>query len=112
METGTKDMSRVVVVAEHKVLPQFASEFADLVRKHAKRCVDVETGCLVFSVSRNVEDEHRWHYYEIYASQADFDSHCVSSHFLEQMNLVKPMVDGDVRYSLSRSIELVTKPIL
>ena len=61
-------MSRVVVIADHKVIPRFAEEFSALVRMHAKRCVNYEPGCLHFSVSRNLNDPDRWHYCEIYAS--------------------------------------------
>jgi quinol monooxygenase YgiN len=94
-------MSRVIVVAEHKLIPRFAVEFSALVRQHAKRCVEIEPGCLHFSVSRDLKDKDRWHYCEIYASQNDFDVHCASSHFLEHMERVKHMIDGEVIFSTS-----------
>src|SRR4051812_49199088 len=74
------EMSKIVVMAHHKVLRHFAEEFSELVRKHAQRCVESETGCLQFSVSRDINDENRWCYYELYATQEDFDTHCSSPH--------------------------------
>jgi quinol monooxygenase YgiN len=105
-------MSRVIVIAEHKIIPRFEEEFTTLVREHAKRCVDTEPGCLHFSASRDLKDKDRWHYCEIYASQGDFDSHCTCSHFLEHMERVKPMIDGEVSFSTSSVVAWSSKAMI
>lgn len=96
-------------MARHRVLKHFAEEFSELVRKHARRCVENETGCLQFSVSRDIDDENRWCYYELYASREDFDAHCATAHYRQQIERVTPMIDGDVDVVISRLIENSTK---
>jgi autoinducer 2-degrading protein len=71
-------MTRVVLIVEYEIKPEFRQEFETLIRDHGRGTLDDEEGCLAFDVlvPRDVPD--RIMLYECYADAAAYAKHTAS----------------------------------
>lgn len=81
-----------VIWVEFDVADDDLGQFMMLVKENAAESVRVEPGCQRFDVLAPVEGEGTVALYEIYDSEAAFNVHLKSPHFLEFDALVTPMV--------------------
>ena len=71
-------MTRVVLVVEYEIKPEFRQEFEDLIRDHGRATLEEEDGCIAFDVLIPREDPHRIMLYECYADAAAYTTHRAS----------------------------------
>ncbi len=100
-------MSQILLLGSHRIYEKYADEFAKRVSFHAKNCVAKEPGCIHFSVSK--DSTGRWHYVEVYGSQADLDTHVASEHFLKHIAGVKHMLVGEADVTTAEIVEYASK---
>lgn len=101
-------MSRIVVLANHKIDDRYIDDFQQRLHFHVHNCVKIEPGCLHFSVSRD-NTTGLWHYVEIYDSEGAFDAHSKSEHFQQHFGSVKHMIVGEVNVTVAEVKELAGK---
>jgi len=70
-----------------------AEAFMGEMKQQARNSLRLESGCHLFDVCVDEEDEHRIFLYEIYASRAAFDDHMASEHYQAFAGVVSPWVD-------------------
>ena len=73
-------MGKITIVATLETREGSLEDLLALTREHAKRCLDLEPGCLYFDIMVPREHRNRIILYEIYESQAALDSHLTSEH--------------------------------
>ncbi|MFJ4375874.1 putative quinol monooxygenase [Pseudomonas japonica] len=72
--------------------PGSLAQFMDAMRVNAARSVRDEPGCLVFDVIRDHSDPDLVWLYEVYESEAAFEAHMLTPHFLASRPLVEPLI--------------------
>ena len=70
-----------VILAEFIVRRECLKDWKQLMDKHSARCRKLESGCLRFNVTQDVEDDTKWVLYEVYESDAAIEMHRASAHF-------------------------------
>ncbi|MFC3932531.1 putative quinol monooxygenase [Streptococcus dentapri] len=63
------------------VLVSDSQSFADIVLPEMKNSMAVEDGVLLMFAGTDINIPCSWYFYEIYANQAAYDSHCQTEHF-------------------------------
>ena len=76
-------MSRIALVVEYEVKPEFRQEFETLIRGHAKATLDEDEGCVAFEVLIPQDDPNRIFLYECYADADAYAAHNASSRLAE-----------------------------
>ena len=71
-------MSRICLVVDFTLEPGTKARFLDIIREHASKTLENETGCLQFEVCDPMESENRVFLYEMYADDAAFEAHKTS----------------------------------
>ncbi|MEE1922600.1 putative quinol monooxygenase [Pseudomonas sp. 148P] len=72
--------------------PSSLEQFMDAMRVNAASSVRDEPGCLVFDVIRDFSDPDLVWLYEVYESEAAFEAHMLTAHFLASRPLVEPLI--------------------
>lgn len=72
--------------------PGTLERFMDAMRINAASSVRDEPGCLVFDVIRDYSDPDLVWLYEVYESEAAFEAHMLTAHFLASRPLVEPLI--------------------
>lgn len=80
-------MARKSMIVEFHCKPGHVQDFVEHARKHAKRCLDNEPGCLWFDVCVRDDGEPTVYLYETYA-----DEDAVKVH--SQQPYMKDFIDG------------------
>ncbi|MBX4901206.1 putative quinol monooxygenase [Rhizobium bangladeshense] len=81
-----------VVVVEFIVRSEFAESFHAAIIENAAASLRDEQNCEVFDVCRDSNRRERFYLYEVYASNADFDFHLKTPHFLSFHETVRDWV--------------------
>jgi quinol monooxygenase YgiN len=68
-------MSKVAVIATIAVVPERRDEAVQILLRHRERCQRDEPGTLVFELMVPRDDADKVMLYEVYASQAAFETH-------------------------------------
>ena len=79
--------------------------FSDIVLSEMKTSMAVEDGVLLMYAGRDKEQPDHWYFYEIYADQAAYDSHCQSKHF-------KDYIAGTADLVREKSLQVLIGDIL
>ncbi|MGT2801559.1 putative quinol monooxygenase [Streptococcus henryi] len=82
--------------------------FADIVLPEMKTSIDLEEGVLLMFAGQDVSQPDHWYFYEIYANQAAYDSHCLTAHFKDYISRSADLVLEKELQQLSGDI-LVSK---
>jgi len=72
--------------------PGGLERFMEAMRVNAASSVRDEPGCLVFDVIRDFSDPDLVWLYEVYESEAAFEAHMLTEHFLVSRPLVEPLI--------------------
>jgi len=72
--------------------PGSLAPFMEAMRVNAALSVRDEPGCLVFDVIGDHSDPDRVWLYEVYESEAAFEAHMLTAHFLASRPLVEPLI--------------------
>lgn len=75
-----RTINNLVIV---EVKPEFQSEFRNIVLPEMVESLKVEKGVLAMYAGTDSETPKRWYFYEIYASEEDYQLHRQTLHFLE-----------------------------
>jgi quinol monooxygenase YgiN len=73
-------VSKIVQLADITLKPGTRERFLDRVRRHARDCVEQETGCLGFHVLIPRDEPDRVLLYEVYAGEAALKAHFRTPH--------------------------------
>lgn len=71
-----------VLVVNVEVRPELLDELHPVLLENAKRSVERDPGCLRFDVHKVEGSDTHLVFYEVYESEADWDAHRRSPHFL------------------------------
>ena len=77
-----RTINNLVIV---EVKPEFQSEFRNIVLPEMVESLKVEKGVLAMYAGTDSETPKRWYFYEIYASEEDYQLHRQTLHFLEYL---------------------------
>lgn len=81
-----------VIMVDFRLRPGAEAAFRALVDENARSSVRDEPGCRRFDVVVPQEDHSRVLLYEIYDSEAAFDDHCRTTHFVQFDRQSAPLV--------------------
>jgi quinol monooxygenase YgiN len=70
------------ILVQVEVKPEFLDEFRGAIRDNAANSVAHDPGCLRFDVAAVAEARNRFVFYEVYTSEAAWQAHRESAHFL------------------------------
>ena len=73
-------MTRVALVVEMEVYPEYGEVFADLIQQHAMTSLQQETGCLQFAAHIDKTNRNRYVVYELFKSARALEKHRQSPH--------------------------------
>ena len=76
-------MNRVALFCELHVIEKYMEEFRPLIENHSRTCLEKESGCVLFQVSRDRDDPGVIRIYEEYLEQTDLDKHNSTARFSE-----------------------------
>ncbi|AUQ27502.1 antibiotic biosynthesis monooxygenase [Dickeya zeae] len=68
-----------------EVKPEFQSEFKNIVLPEMAESLKVEKGVLAMYAGTDSQAPNRWYFYEIYASEEDYQLHRTTPHFLDYL---------------------------
>lgn len=71
-------INNLVVV---EVKPEFQAAFKNIVLPEMTKSLSVEKGVLAMYAATDMKNIYRWYFYEIYASEADYQLHRQTPHF-------------------------------
>lgn len=77
-----RTINNLVIV---EVKPEFQSEFRNIVLPEMVESLKVEKGVLAMYAGTDSETPKRWYFYEIYASEEDYQLHRQTLHFLDYL---------------------------
>ena len=77
-----RTINNLVIV---EVKPEFQSEFRNIVLPEMVESLKVEKGVLAMYAGTDSETPKRWYFYEIYASEEDYQLHRQTLHFLDHL---------------------------
>jgi quinol monooxygenase YgiN len=66
-----------------RVRPGHLAPFLAAIERNALRSFTDEPGCLHFDVSQDVDDDHHFTFFEVYADKAAVEAHRAAPHFAE-----------------------------
>jgi quinol monooxygenase YgiN len=72
--------------------PGSLERFMEAMRVNAASSVTDEPGCLVFDVIRDFSEPDLVWLYEVYESEAAFEAHMLTAHFLASRPLLEPLI--------------------
>ena len=85
------------LVADLRVKEKHLAEFTRRIRRHANNSVTREPGCVSFEVCNDRDDPCRFVLYEVYVSEADFETHKAMPYMQKHMRETASMMDGEVK---------------
>ena len=85
-------MAKTVLVVHLSIVPDRVEEFLDIARAHARRCVEIEEGCLSFDVLVTQDAADRIILVEVYADNEALDTHWSSQQMAAYREKVKDLV--------------------
>ncbi|EFL5721827.1 TPA: antibiotic biosynthesis monooxygenase [Escherichia coli] len=77
-----RTINNLVIV---EIKPEFQSEFRNIVLPEMVESLKVEKGVLAMYAGTDSETPKRWYFYEIYASEEDYQLHRQTLHFLDYL---------------------------
>lgn len=77
-----RTINNLVVV---EVKPEYQTEFKNIVLPEMAQSLNIEKGVLAMYAATDVDDPHRWYFYEIYASEEDYQLHRQTLHFRDYL---------------------------
>jgi len=77
-----RTINNLVVV---QVKPEYQTEFKNIVLPEMAQSLNIEKGVLAMYAATDVDDPHRWYFYEIYASEEDYQLHRQTPHFRDYL---------------------------
>ena len=87
-------MSKVALVVEFDVKPEHREAFEDVIRGHAHRTLEAESGCLQFDVLIPKDEPNKVFLFECYADADAFAAHGKSPILAETREKYKDMIEG------------------
>ena len=85
-------MSKVALVVEFDVKPEHRQAFEEIIRNHASRTKEAESGCVQFDVLIPQRDENKVLLFECYEDAAAFEVHGKSPILAETREKYKDMI--------------------
>lgn len=85
-------MSKSGLVVHLEIAPDKLDEFVDIARRHGRRSMENEEGCLGFEVMIPQDSDNRVILVEIYRDDAALESHWESPHMRKYLEQVKDMI--------------------
>ncbi len=85
-------MSKVALVVEFDVKPEHRQAFEEIIRSHASRTKEAESGCVQFDVLIPQRDENKVLLFECYEDAAAFEVHGKSPILAETREKYKDMI--------------------
>lgn len=76
------------------VKPEYGRAFRDVVMPEMAQSLEVENGVLAIYAATERANSNRWYFYEIYASEAAYQSHRQTSHFQDYLTRTSEMLAG------------------
>ena len=73
------------------VKPEFEQAFPDVVLPEMAQSIKQEEGVLAMYAAIDKSNPNRWYFYEIYASEADYEAHRMTPHFKEYIEQTAEM---------------------
>lgn len=73
-----RTINNLVIV---EVKPEFQAEFKQIVLPEMAQSIKAEKGVFAMYAATDVRDPYRWYFYEIYASEDDYQKHRKTPHF-------------------------------
>lgn len=86
-----KTINNLVIV---DVKPSYQQAFKNVVLPEIAESLRVEDGVLAMYAATDAKDENRWYFYEIYASEADYQLHRETPHFRAYIEQTAEMTTG------------------
>jgi quinol monooxygenase YgiN len=87
-----------------QVVPDHLDAFTAAVRRQAERSI-TEPGCLFFEVGQDLEDDHHFILYELYADEAAVEAHRSAPHFaVWRAAVAEHVVPGSQANTLARRL--------
>ncbi|HDR2762445.1 TPA: antibiotic biosynthesis monooxygenase [Enterobacter bugandensis] len=77
-----RTINNLVIV---EVKPEFQTEFKNIVLPEMAESLKVEKGVLAMYAATDSQSPNRWYFYEIYASEVDYQLHRQTPHFLDYL---------------------------
>jgi quinol monooxygenase YgiN len=88
-----------------QVVPDHLDAFTAAVRRQAERSFTDEPGCLFFEVGQDLEDDHHFTLYELYADEAAVEAHRSAPHFtVWRAAVAEHVVPGSLVITLARRL--------
>ena len=87
-------MSKIALVVEFDVKPEHRQAFEQVIRGHAKRTLEAESGCLQFDVLIPQRDANKVFLFECYRDAAAFETHGKSPILAETREKYKDMIEN------------------
>lgn len=87
-------MSKVALVVEFQVKPNYRDQFLTIIREHAAGTSREEEGCLQFDVLLPHEGGNRVFLYEVYRDDAAFQIHGKSPRLQQTRSRYADMIDN------------------
>ena len=85
-------MIKFAITAELEIKPDQKGTFLQRLSRHRTTCLETEEGCLRFDILLPKDADNHVVLYEVYATDAAFDTHRVTPHFLAFRKDVEGMV--------------------
>ncbi len=76
------------------VKPEYGRAFRDVVMPEMAQSLEVENGVLAIYAATERANSNRWYFYEIYASEAAYQSHRQTPHFQDYLTRTSDMLAG------------------
>lgn len=92
-------MSKVALVVEFDVKPEHRQAFEEIIRSHASRTKESESGCVQFDVLIPQRDKNKVLLFECYEDAAAFEVHGKSPILAETREKYKDMI-GDRKITI------------
>lgn len=73
------------------VKPEFQTAFKNIVLPEMAESLKLEDGVLAMYAATDAKNENRWYFYEVYASEADYQRHRQTPHFREYIEQTADM---------------------
>ena len=87
-----------ILLVEVEVRPELLDEFCAALQDNAATSVARDEGCLRFDVAVDTEARNRFVFYEVYTSEAAWQAHRQSPHFLDYKRVAdRALVSREIR---------------
>ena len=96
-------MNRIALVVEFDVKPENRTEFEEIIRSHATRTLEAESGCLQFDVLIPHEDNGKVFLYECYRDSEALKQHTKSPILADTREKYKDMI-ADRRITICNAL--------